>query len=261
MTKNQLTIRDNLTGCAFKDRLNAVLPKHLSADRMVAVALSAMTKTPKLAGADVDQPSFFKAMMTLSEVGLEPNGIHAHLIPFKNNRRNCTEVQLVIDYKGLVLIASRAGFQCSAFAVYEGDEFDWSNGECHRHVPHFLLGKEAGNPIAYVARIVDQSSGLTHYEIMSLKQVDKIRKESRAGSSGPWVTHFDEMAKKTVFRRAAKWLPLGSEAAAAVMADDDKPASVKRGETIDAEAFRDMLGNASPETVDSTPAPVGQAKD
>jgi recombination protein RecT len=42
-------------------------------------------------------------------------------------------------------------------------------------------------------------------------EIEAIRKRSRSGQSGPWVSDFDEMAKKTVFRRASKWLPLSPE--------------------------------------------------
>jgi recombination protein RecT len=50
-----------------------------------------------------------------------------------------------------------------------------------------------------------------HVEVMSRSQVDAIRARSRSGSNGPWVTDYDEMAKKTVVRRALKYCPLSSE--------------------------------------------------
>lgn len=265
MSKNQLSLRDNLTGDAFKNRLMQVLPKHLTPDRMVAVALSAMTKQPKLSAPDVDQSSFFKAMMTLSEVGLEPNGIHAHLIPFRNNGRNCTEVQLIIDYKGLILIASRSGFQCNAFAVFQGDRFDWNNGQVINHVPHYLLNNDAGDVIAFVCRLHDVANGLTHYEMMSRAEVDAVRQGSRAGNSGPWKSHFVEMGKKTVFRRAAKWLPMSPEITASLFADDDTPADLNRVQpiTVDADTFRGILQESQQDDGLADPAvpPVTSAED
>ena len=239
MSNNQISLRENLTGDAFRNRLLQVLPKHLTPDRMVAVALSAITKQPKLSAPDVDQASFFKAMMTLSEVGLEPNGIHAHLIPFRNNGRDCTEVQLIIDYKGLILIASRAGFQISAFVVHEGDQFSWNNGEVINHVPHYLTNTDAGDVVAFVCRLHDVANGLIHYEMMSRAEVDTVRQGSRAGNAGPWVSHFEEMGKKTVFRRAAKWLPMSPEVNASLYSDDDKPA--EQNVTVDAAMFRAIL--------------------
>ena len=46
---------------------------------------------------------------------------------------------------------------------------------------------------------------------MSKDEVEAIRASSRAGKSGPWVTHWNEMAKKTAFRRLTKWLTLSPE--------------------------------------------------
>jgi recombination protein RecT len=46
---------------------------------------------------------------------------------------------------------------------------------------------------------------------MTKADVESIRSRSKAGKSGPWVTDWNEMAKKTVFRRASKWVPLSPE--------------------------------------------------
>ena len=56
---------------------------------------------------------------------------------------------------------------------------------------------------------------------MTRDECEAIRKRSRAGSSGPWVTDFDEMAKKTVFRRASKWLPLSPEIQDVIRRDEE----------------------------------------
>ena len=57
---------------------------------------------------------------------------------------------------------------------------------------------------------------------MSKKEVDDIRKRSRAGQSGPWVTDYEEMAKKTVFKRLSKWLPVTPDLEAAVEHDNQE---------------------------------------
>ena len=75
-------------------------------DRFIRIALTALTRTPKLT--TCDHGSFFQALLDLSQLGLEPDGRRAHLIPFRNNKRNCVECQLIIDYKGLALRVSGA---------------------------------------------------------------------------------------------------------------------------------------------------------
>jgi hypothetical protein len=57
--------------------------------------------------------------------------------------------------------------------------------------------------------------------VMTKDEVDAIRKRSKASGSGPWVTDYNEMAKKTVVRRASKKWPLDAELAEAVNNDGD----------------------------------------
>ena len=51
-------------------------------------------------------------------------------------------------------------------------------------------------------------------------EVQAIRGRSQSGNSGPWATDFAEMGKKTVLRRAAKYLPRSIEFSDALAADD-----------------------------------------
>jgi len=53
---------------------------------------------------------------------------------------------------------------------------------------------------------------------MSRAEIDEIKNKSRAGKSGPWVSNYGEMAKKTAFRRLTKWLTLSPEIMDAVSA-------------------------------------------
>ena len=62
---------------------------------------------------------------------------------------------------------------------------------------------------------------------MSVDEIEAIRRRSKAGNSGPWVTDWNEMAKKTVFRRLTKWLPLSPEFRDAVEADDEPSAPIE----------------------------------
>lgn len=213
-----VSIRQHLEGPDFEEAVRKALPRHLKPDRFIRIALTAMTKTPKLA--QCDKASFFSALLTLSQFGLEPDGRRAHLIPFENRKRGVIECQLIIDYKGLAELVYRSGLVSSlhADAVCENDVFEYDAGEIKRHVIDFK--KPRGKAYAYYA-ICRFRDGGSKAEVMTLDVVNAIRARSRAGSSGPWVTDFDEMGKKTVFRRLSKWLPLSPELRDAVQADDD----------------------------------------
>lgn len=220
-----VTIKQHLEGEAFKLAVAKALPKHLTADRFVRVALTAITRIPKLA--ECDQASFFQCLLKLSQFGLEPDGYRAHLIPFENRKRNVVECQLIIDYKGLVELALRSGVVANIHAdvIRDGDIFEYSAGELSRHVPYFLrrdVGrpKEAGDVYAVYARAKFRD-GSEKCDVMSLDEIERTRKRSRASNNGPWITDWTEMAKKTVVRRLSKWLPLSPEYRDAVDADTD----------------------------------------
>src|SRR3974390_1780102 len=126
---NKRSIKETLEGDQFKQAVAKVLPKHLTPDRFVRVAIMAMTRKPKLA--QCDEASFFQELMSLSQYGLEPDGRRAHLIPFENRKRKCGEFQLVIDYKGLGELVMRSGIVSYVHAdvVCENDVFDYNCGE------------------------------------------------------------------------------------------------------------------------------------
>lgn len=225
---NKPELRARLESNAFRDAVAQALPKHLTSDRFVRTAITAMTRTPKLA--QCEQASFFGALMTLSQYGLEPDGRRAHLIPFENHKRGVIECQLIIDYKGLAELAMRSGLVSNIHAdvVRTGDVFVYSMGRVRDHVPWFLRTdsqkpKDRGDVIAAYA-IAEFKDGTTKSDVMEADDVEAVRRRSRAGNAGPWVTDWNEMAKKTVFRRLSKWLPLSPEFRDAVDVDDEESA-------------------------------------
>jgi recombination protein RecT len=220
-----LTIRDRLEGDSFRQAVAAALPKHLTPERFIRVAITAITRTPKLA--QCDQASFFGALLTLSQYGIEPDGRRAHLIPFENRKRGVTECQLIIDYKGLAELAMRSGLvsYLHADTVCEADQFEVNLGEITKHVIDYRKPRGEVYAAYAVCRFKD---GATKAEVMTREEVEAIRKRSRAGTSGPWVTDWAEMAKKTAFRRLSKWLPLSADLRQAIEVDDDQFADMKR---------------------------------
>jgi recombination protein RecT len=222
----KLTIRQQIESPQFAEAVRKALPRHLTPDRFIRVALTAITRTPKLA--QCDQASFFAQLLTLSQLGLEPDGRRAHLIPFENRKRGVVECQLIVDWKGLAELAMRSGIVANLHAdvVRKGDLLEYSAGKVVKHIPHFLRSDEAkpeqaGETYAVYA-LAEFKDGTTKADVLSVDEVQAVRSRSSAGQSGPWVTDWNEMAKKTAFRRLSKWLPLSPEFRDAIEADDDK---------------------------------------
>jgi recombination protein RecT len=205
-------IRSLIASDKFKEQCAAALPKHLTADRFARVALTALTRNPKLQ--DCTRESLLRCLMDCSALGIEPDGRRAHLIPYKDQ---CT---LIIDYKGLIELVRRSGDVAAirAETVCENDGFEWENGT----ITHRIDWRKSRGEVQAVYAEAKLASGETQTAVMTKDEVEGIRKRSRAGTSGPWVSDWGEMAKKTALRRLIKLLPLSVEIADAVERDDDR---------------------------------------
>lgn len=209
-----------------KGQIALALPRHMTPERMIRVCNTAVQKTPALL--DCEPRSLMGAIIQASQLGLEPDGTlgHAYLIPFNNRKTGKVECQFIPGYKGLIELARRSSQISTIYAhvVCENDEWDFSFG-LEPTLTHRPTDGEPGDPIAVyaVARLRD---GGVQFEWMWKRQVEAIRGQSRAGNSGPWVTHWEEMAKKTALRRLCKLLPTSPELSRAVALDEAAEASV-----------------------------------
>ena len=176
---------------------DAIDPKHF-----LRVALTAVNKNPKLA--DCTKESVLQCCLDAASFGVETNGRDAHLIPYG---KQCT---LIIDYKGYVRLVMNTGTVSNIHAdvVCENDEFEYNLGEVKTHRIDMRKPRGAMYAVYCIATMKD---GTKKAEVMSKEEIDAIRRRSRSGGSGPWVTDYSEMAKKTAFRRLQKWLPLSPE--------------------------------------------------
>lgn len=208
---------------SYKEQFKRALPKHLPPDRFIRIALTAMTKTPKLL--NCTESSLMTCLLDLSQLGLEPDGRKAHLIPYG------TECKVVIDYKGMVELAYRSSMIAGIHAdvVCEKDVFEYQHGTeaFLKHRP--AIGDRGRVVAAYaVAKLKD---GGAPFEVMGVDEVLAIRDRSQGWqaykakkvSSSTWGTDEGEMMKKTAFRRLAKWLPLTAEFMEAIDKDFDTP--------------------------------------
>lgn len=181
------------------------------ARQCVALTLNAATKNPALY--NCTQTSIMKSMLDCCALGILPNGRDAHLIPYGQ------ECQLSIDYKGMITLAMRSEriSTIRSEIVCKNDDFAWTNGVITHSADFF---SDRGEMIGVYA-VATMKDGTEISQTMSKAEVDAIRSRSRSGTKGPWVTDYNEMAKKTVVRRLSKYLPL-SPAAMAVIDFDDK---------------------------------------
>lgn len=215
-----------LTGNGMKAEIARALPKHVTAERMARVALTALRTTKDLLSCTPE--SFLACIMQASQLGLEVNTPlgHAYLIPRKNRRQGTTECTLIIGYQGLIDLARRSGQVRGlwAFPVYEGDAFKVSYGlkPNVEHEPKFD-GPRNKDTLKYVyaaAKLADNEDPV--FVILTKSEIEGYRKRGASGDgvSTPWDSDYEAMSLKTAVRRLYRWLPKSSEMARAAEVDE-----------------------------------------
>lgn len=206
----------------MSDQIKNALPTNITPERMMRIALTAISKDPKLAESTPE--SFMGALLTSAQLGLECNTPlgQAYLIPFRNTKKGVMETQFQLGYQGLIDLCYRTGQykKIVARVVYEGDDFEYSYGleEKLTHRPH----EQSDKPI-YVYALYELKNGASAFEVMSWESIQKHAKKYsqsvKGGYSSPWQTDPESMAKKTVLKKVLKYAPKAVEIAEAVNGD------------------------------------------
>lgn len=243
----------------FLERIKQSAPAHVKPQRMLRTFIQATSRTPDLLKCSMR--SVLGAMLTCSEVGLEPNTPlqHAFLIPFARTKWDPVarkrvdmghEVQLIFGYPGLLDLAYRSGHVTSVhadvvWAAEAKDEkrFSFAYGT-DAHLRHVPMGHHEDNekplwvyahanltngqafeamPWADVIRIRNQSQGF-QAALRAKEQGENSAKPyiPRSWTDAPWVKHEIPMARKTAFRSLWKWLPHSVELAGALALDEQQ---------------------------------------
>lgn len=183
------------------------LPPHLNADRMMRIALTCFSQTPKLR--ECTGQSIAGAIIVASQLGLEPgiNG-QGYLVPYKTKQGSvCT---FVPGWQGLVGLVNNTG-RATVWtgAVFEGDEWDLelgSNPRCqHRPGPNY--GDESMMTWVYACGKVNGAE-LPIIDAWPMSRVWKHRdKHNKVGNSHYSFVYPEMYARKCVVLQVLKYLP------------------------------------------------------
>jgi recombination protein RecT len=213
-----------------KDSLAQVLPKHLTAERLLKTLMTAVNRQPELL--KCTQSSILESVSRAAELGLEVSGTmgEAYLVPFNNRVGNEWYMQatLIPGWRGLAKLARQSGEirRIEAEVVFENDLFRYRKGSEFTLVFEPDLAGDRGDPIGAYA-LVEFKDGGVQAEFMPVRDIESIRKRSKSGSDengnaiGAWKSDWGEMSRKTVFRRLAKWLPMSNERFARALEQDN----------------------------------------
>ncbi len=224
----QLTIKDLLR--QNKNTIAQSLENTpLTPERLLNVCMTEIRRTPKLR--ECSQASLLGSVIQSAQLGLEPGSAlgHCYLIPFFNRKLGGLECQFMLGYRGMLALARRSGaiVNIDARVVFAADEFDLLYGTETRVIHKPRLNGDRGGVLGVYA-VAQLQGGGSQVEYMTVEEIMKVRDSSKAKNDGPWQTHFEEMAKKTVVRRLFKYLPVSIEALTAVGLDERADAGLSQ---------------------------------
>lgn len=213
-----------------KESIAKALPKHLTTERVIKMAIVAASRSPLLLQCVPE--SIFNAMIDSSQLGLEPfSPLNlSYIIPYRNGNTGQYEAKFMPSYRGLLELSRRSGEikSIQAEVVYERDTIEVEKGLTPklRHVPVYD-GKDAGKPVLIYA-IANFKDGGYQFVIMTVPQIEEIRKKSKSANKGPWVDFWEEMAKKSALKNLLKYCPSSTQLLTAMEKDN----AIETGEEI-----------------------------
>jgi recombination protein RecT len=191
---------------AYKGHIAMALPKHMNADRMARIAMTAFRQNPKL---DECHPaSIFAAVIVGSQLGLEPGILgQAYLVPYKG------ECQFIPGWQGYVDLVSRAG-RASVWtgAVFQGDSFDYELGD-RPFVKHQPTGEDDPAKLTHVYAIGRiKGADVPIIEVWTRAKVEKHRDRfNKVGSRHYSFQHFEMYGRKVALLQVIKYMPKSIE--------------------------------------------------
>jgi recombination protein RecT len=200
----------------YKGQIANALPKHITADRMVRLTMTAFSQNPALQKCDLH--SIFGSVVVAAQLGLEIGvGGQAYLVPY-GNKATC-----VPGWQGLVDLVSRAG-RATVWtgAVYNGDEFDWALGDRPfiKHRPG--AGGDSWKDISHVYA-VGRVNG-SEYPVIEVWTMDRVVKHlnkfNKVGGRHYALEkngqNMEMYARKVVLLQVLKYMPKSIEVQRAV---------------------------------------------
>jgi recombination protein RecT len=200
---NEISIQDSIY--SVEKDFNQVNSYKMSFAKEAGFAMQLLQGNDYLLKAAKSNPTALEyAIINLSSIGISLNPAlkESYLVPRGG------KICLDISYIGLTKLATDTGAieWVQAEIVKAKDDFEYQGvgkAPIHKMNPFSDRGEVIG--VYCVAKL---STGESLSTIMSKADCDAIRdKSSQASKSGPWVTFYEEMLKKTVIKRAAKLWP------------------------------------------------------
>lgn len=236
----------------MKKQLELALPKHMNADRMARLAVTAFSTSGNMQRCT--PVSIAAAIMTAGQLGLEPgvNGA-GYLIPYKDT---CT---FVPGWKGLVDLVSRSGRgTVYTGVIFKDQRYTYTDGARRDLIIHNETDLDDPNDIthAYAIGWVRDAS----MPVIELWSVEKIRKHrdkyNKQGKTHYSFRDWEMYARKVPLLQVLKYMPASIELANAVAvthaSEAGRGVTIEDGIVIDLDAPQDQPEQSIPECTDES---------
>ncbi len=246
---------------ARKSQMALAMDKTMDPERMIRLAHTAATKTPKLL--ECPMQSIYVALTRAGQMGLEPETPfgHGYLIPRYNSQTRRQECHFEPSYKGLIHVAKRTGAIDAIWAevVYERDLFKVVRGHnpTIEHEPYYGADPRGRMIAAYAVACLP--GGIRRDVVLHYEDIERVKafvmSQNKDGTlKGPWASNEGEMAKKSAIRNLFKTLGVGPLEQAAQDFEDEvsdasdvpQPAAKTGGKGESAVLSRLKSGQAAP---------------
>jgi len=191
-----------------------VAPAHIIHEVEVGFAVQHLKANDYLLSiARKDPDSLLSAMSNVAGCGLSLNPAEkcAYLVPRKG--KICFDP----SYMGLIRLATNSGSieWVQAYAVHAGDKFalrEAGEPPIFESDPFSDRGEFKGVFCVAKTKGGDYlTTTMSAAEVYEVRDTSEAYKNGTEGKRGPWESHFLEMAKKSVVRRAFKMWPMSNE--------------------------------------------------
>jgi recombination protein RecT len=200
-------------------QIPVLLPPDIAPEQFRAALWLELSGRPSLL--ECSPTSLRECTVKAATYGLLP-GRDCHFLPFKTKDGGGTKTATYVpNYHGILLALERSGKVRRAFAhvVHEGDEWSFDMfADRPIHRPAVTRGRQPGKELFYYGAVMFKD-GTCAFEVVSLEDLDAIRRRAPAHESGPWVTDTVMMTRKSALKRVAKYVRLTPQQRA--MLDDD----------------------------------------